>query len=251
VCGAKFPRIVWDKDPARARPFYFPAIPTIAMLYRVLPTRLRVTRGRLEVGGVTERADPDRETSFMESASTGAPAVDAWFVREVLPLEMELVGYFRRNWRNQSDVRDMVQDVYVRVYAHLCEFPEQEFPQKPRAFVFTTARNTLINRFRDLRVVPIETVGDLETLTIESDQPGPEQTVLARDELRRLQRALDELSPRCREAFILRQIEGCSRREIASRMGLSEATVREYLAIGLFKLSDIFFGEPPENGRRA
>ena len=118
----------------------------------------------------------------MESASSGAPAVDAWFVREVLPLEMELVGYFRRNWRNQSDVRDLVQDVYVRVYAHLSELSGLEFPQKPRAFVFTTARNTLINRFRDLRVVPIETVGDLETLTVKSDQPGPEQTVMARDE---------------------------------------------------------------------
>lgn len=187
----------------------------------------------------------------MESASSDAPAADAWFVREVLPLEMELVGYFRRNWRNQNDVRDLVQDVYVRIYAHLAALPEREFPQKPRAFVFTTARNTLINRFRDLQVVPIETVGDLESLTVRSDQPGPEQTVVARDELRRLQRALDELSPRCREAFVLRQIEGLSRKEIASRMGLSDATVREYLAIGLFKLSDIFFGETPENGRRA
>ncbi|HEV2561060.1 MAG TPA: RNA polymerase sigma factor [Rhizomicrobium sp.] len=203
------------------------------------------------VSGVTDRADQDRETSFMESASSGAPAVDAWFLREVLPLEMELVGYFRRNWRNQSDVRDLVQDVYVRVYAHLFDVREQDFPQQPRSFVFTVARNTLINKFRDLRVVPIETVGDLEGLTVKSDQPGPERSVMARDELRRLQHALDELSPRCREAFVLRQIEGCSRREIAQRMGLSEATVREYLAIGLFKLSDIFFGEAADNGRSA
>jgi RNA polymerase sigma factor (sigma-70 family) len=185
----------------------------------------------------------------MESASSGAPAVDAWFLREVLPLEMELVGYFRRNWRNQGDVRDLVQDVYVRVYTHLCDVQERDFPQKPRSFVFTTARNTLIDRFRELRVVPIETVGDLESLTAKSEQPNPERIALARDELRRLQRALDELSPRCREAFVLRQIEGCSRREIAQRMGLSDATVREYLAIGLFKLSDIFFGDAADNGK--
>ena len=218
---------------------YFPSIPTIAGVYRVFTARLRVTsKGTV----VTDRADQDRETSFMESASSDAPAVDAWFLREVLPLETELVGYFRRNWRNQNDVRDLVQDVYVRVYAHLRDLREEDFPQKPRSFIFTTARNTLINKFRDMRVVPIDTVGDVESLAVKSDQPSPERTIAARDELRRLQRALDELSPRCREAFVLRQVEGCSRREIAQRMGLSEATVREYLAIGLFKLSDIFFG---------
>ncbi len=126
-----------------------------------------------------------------------------------------------------------------------------DFPRKVRPFVFTVARNLLINKFRDQQVIPIETVGDLETLAAASDEPGPDRSVAARDELRRLQRALDQLSPRCREAVVLRQVEGLTRKEIAARMGISDATVREHLAQGLFTLSDIFFGESADNGRIA
>jgi len=168
-----------------------------------------------------------------------AADVEAWFLREVLPLEASLMGYFKRNWRNESDARDLVQEVYV----HACEAAQQDLPRTARPFVFTIARNLLIDRFRNLAVVPLETVGDVETLTTPSDQPGPDRNVIARDELRRLQSALDKLAPRCREAVLLRQLEGLSRREVAARMGISEETVKEYLATGLFMLSDIFFGQ--------
>jgi len=171
--------------------------------------------------------------------AVSADALQAWFLREVLPLEAALTGYFRRNWRNESDVRDLVQDVYV----HVCDAARREVPLNTRAFVFTTARNILIDRFRNRQVVPIETVGDVEALAAASEIPGPDRAVISRDELRRLQAALDRLAPRCREAVLLKQLEGLSRREIASRMGISEETVKEYLAIGLFTLSDIFFGE--------
>ncbi len=176
-------------------------------------------------------------------------AVDTWFLREVLPLEGELSGYFRRNWRNESDVRDLVQEVYVRVYAHASAGPDIELPQKTRAFVFTTARNLLLNKSRDSQVVPLEMVGDVEGLAAASDQPGPDRAVIGRDELRRLQLALDQLAPRCREAILLRQLEGLSRKEIALRMGISETTVKDYLAVGLFALSDIFFGTSGNGGR--
>jgi len=179
--------------------------------------------------------------------SVESSAADAWFLREVLPLEGELSGYFRRNWRNESDVRDLVQEVYVRVYAHASAAPE--LPQRTRAFVFTTARNLLLNKSRDAQVVPLEMVGDVEGLAAATDQPGPDRTVIGRDELRRLQTALDQLAPRCREAILLRQLEGLSRKEIAHRMGISETTVKDYLAVGLFALSDIFFGTSGNGGR--
>lgn len=202
---------------------------------------------------MTNTADRDRERNnpLIPGVSADAPAVDAWFLRKVLPLEAELLGYFRRHWRNESDVRDLVQDVYVRVYTHFAAARKHEFPHNSRAFVFTAARNLLINKVRDQQVIPIETVADLESLADASDQPGPDRAVAARDELRHLQRALDRLPPRCREAVLLRQVEGLSRKEIAARMGISDATVREYLATGLFALSNLFFGEQGEKGRPA
>ena len=42
--------------------------------------------------------------------------LDAWFVGEVLPLEPDLMRFLRRNWRNESDVADLRQELYVRLY---------------------------------------------------------------------------------------------------------------------------------------
>jgi len=193
---------------------------------------------------VTDTKDHDRDNAGarLKGLAVSADALQAWFLREVLPLESALAGYFRRNWRNESDVRDLVQDVYV----HVCDAARREVPLNARAFVFTTARNILIDKFRNRQVVPIETVGDVEALAAASEIPGPDRDVIARDELRRLQAALDRLAPRCREAVLLKQLEGLSRRQIAQRMGIAEDTAKEYLAIGLFTLSDIFFGGDPK-----
>jgi len=168
--------------------------------------------------------------------------VDAWFVAEVLPLEAMLMQYLHHNWRNKADVEDLLQDVYVRVY----EAALQEIPHQPKSFVFTTARNLLINRARKEQVVSIEAVADLEALGVALDAPGADRAVIARDELRRLQSAIEKLPPRCREVVVLRRIEGMPRREIASRMGITEDTVAEYLANGMNTLADILYGEPAD-----
>ena len=74
------------------------------------------------------------------------------------------------------------------------------------------------------RVIPIEAVGDLDALGVAFDAPGPDRSVIARDELLRLQGAIDRLPPRCREVVTLARIEGLTGREIAARMGVSEIT---------------------------
>ena len=170
---------------------------------------------------------------------------DAWFMREVLPIEATLMLFLRQNWRNKAEIADLRQEVYMRVYeAALKEIPEQAKP-----FVLTTARNLLVDRVRKERVIPFEIVTDLEALGVASEQVGPERAIMARDALRRLQSALDLLPPRCREAVILRKIEGLSRREIAARMGIAEFTVNRHLTEGMRALADILFSEPQDGGR--
>jgi hypothetical protein len=41
--------------------------------------------------------------------------LNAWFVREVLPLERALSSYLHRNWRVPEDVQELRQDIYENV----------------------------------------------------------------------------------------------------------------------------------------
>jgi len=179
-------------------------------------------------------------------AAIAVSDVDAWFGREILPLEAALMEFLQHNWRNRSDLTDFRQDVYVRVYqAALKELPEQ-----PRQFLFATARNLLIDRVRHEQVIPIEAAADLEALEIAVDAPAPDRTLMARDELRRVQAALDRLPRREREAIVLGRVEGLTRREIALRMGIAESAVAQYLSRGIRGLVNILCNEPPTVRRK-
>lgn len=179
-------------------------------------------------------------------AVTAAPGVEDWFLREVFPLEGMLMHFLRQNWRNQSDIDDLRQEIYVRVY----EAARKELPTHPKQFVLRTARNLLINHVRREQIVRIEALADLDVLGSAVDAPGPERSAIARDMLRRLQSALDRLPPRCREVVVLGRIEGLTRDEIATRMNISADTVSEHLAKGMYALANLVYGEGTESERR-
>jgi RNA polymerase sigma factor (sigma-70 family) len=190
---------------------------------------------------MVERTEPSGDGVVLQtiSGAMNASEVDQWFVREVLPLEATLMHFLRRNWRNKADHADLCQEVYVRVY----EAALQEIPAQAKPFVLSTARNLLIDHVRREHVISIEAVADLDSLGLGTEEAAPDRVVIAREELRRLQDALDLLPPRCREAVVLRQVEGLSRREIAKRMNISEETVKRHLAVGVCALADTLYGE--------
>jgi len=176
-------------------------------------------------------------------ASMSAPEAMGWFLREVLPLEAILMQYLRHNWRDKSDIEDLLHDVYVRVY----EAALKQIPEKTKPFVFTTARNLLISRVRSQQIVPIEAVADLDALGMAIDTPGPDRNMIARDELRRLSDAINRLPPHCRDVVIMRRIQDLPRSEIAARLGLTEGTVSVYLTEGMYALADLLHSADPRS----
>ena len=183
---------------------------------------------------------PDAKTELPEARPLGAVSAsskeNAWFTREVLPLEGLLLKFLRRGWRNESDIKDLCQDVYMEVY----EAAKNEIPMSAKAFVFAVARNVLVDRIRREQIVSIEAVADFETLGLAADEPGPDRTAIARQELRKLQAALERMPARWRDAVVMRKIQEMSRPEIALRLGISEATVSQHLAAGTGALATLF-----------
>lgn len=197
---------------------------------------------------MVETPESDRENVDLirEELVVPAPDLEAWFIREVLPLEADLMQFLRRSWQNQSDLEDLCQDVYTRAY----EAAQVRVPKPVRPFVFTIARNLVVDRVRREHVVPIEAVADLDELGVAVDTPSPERNVIARDELRLLQAAIERLPARCREVVVLGRIEGLTGRQIAARLGIAETTVSDHLTAGLYALTDMLLGEGAGSGKR-
>ena len=160
--------------------------------------------------------------------------LDDWFVEEVLPLEPMLMRFLRRNWRDEAELGDLRQEAYVRVY----EAARRKRPSPVKPFLFSVARNLMIDRLRRKSVVPIETMPEADWLNVSDLEPAPEQRVAARQELQLMQAALNLLPPRCRQVVVLRRVHGFSQREVAQTMGIKEETVESQMVKGMRLLTD-------------
>ncbi len=171
--------------------------------------------------------------------------LDDWFVGEVLPLEPMLTRFLRRNWRNHSEIADLRQEVYARAFDAAC----RGVPTLAKPFVFMIARNLMIDLLRRRQIVSIDTIADLEALNVPAEEANPERLVSAREELKMLQVALDNVPPRQREVIILRKVEGLSQREVARRMGITEDTVERQLGNGIRFLAEALLDTGIATGR--
>lgn len=165
-------------------------------------------------------------------------ALNAWFCREVLPLERGLLAFIGRNWRSSQDVTDIRQEIYERVLIGASEV----LPTNVGGYVFTTARNHLINRAKRERIVSFDVVADLDDIGRDVDMFATERHLRARDDLRRTQLGLDALPTRCREVVLLRKVEGLSTKEAADRLGVSTHTIERQLTLGMRALVDFMLG---------
>lgn len=107
--------------------------------------------------------------------------LERWFCGEVLPLERALTSFIRRNWKASDDVNDLRHDIYALVIGGA----RSGLPVNAKHYVFTVARNHLINRAKRARIVSFDLVADLETLDRPIDMTCEERHLNARESLRR------------------------------------------------------------------
>lgn len=164
--------------------------------------------------------------------------IEVWFRREILPHEAALVRFLRRKWVNASEVQDIRHDIYVRIL----EAARRERPTAPKAFLFTVAKNLLVDRARRNRIVAIDLLEDFDDLGVLIDEVSAERKASGHEQLRRLAGLFDRLSERQRQVVWMRRVEGLSQKEIAQRLEIAEGTVEKHFVVGIKALADAFFG---------
>ena len=121
-------------------------------------------------------------------------------------------------WRVGSE--ELAQDVTSIVFTKAWEKRESFDNQHPKAWLFTIARNTIIDSYRKKGEVPLS---DDYEVVVEDDTA---ERLDKESEKTRLLQALGSLSEELREIVHLRFIERASVQETAERTGKSEANVR-------------------------
>ncbi|WP_340318176.1 RNA polymerase sigma factor [Rhizorhabdus argentea] len=164
--------------------------------------------------------------------------LNAWFCLEVLPREPVLTRFIGRHWRSSDEVPDIRQDVYERVLLGA----SRALPELSGPYIFTVARNVMINRARRANIIKLGLVTELEQIVPDIDWLTPARHVEAREELTRVQAGLDVLPPRCREVLRLRKVEGLSTREVSQQLGIGIDAVEKQLTLGMRALIDFMHG---------
>ena len=146
-----------------------------------------------------------------------------WFKAVILPHEPALRSRLRRVCPAGFDVDNLVAESLARAYT------AKDIDRIPagRGYLFTIARNLLIDTLRRETIVSLDFVADLDTLRSDDSL---EASLTARDELRHLHAIIETLPNQCRQVFILRRVHDVSFQEIAVRMSLSVSTVEKHLA---------------------
>ncbi|WP_286890659.1 sigma-70 family RNA polymerase sigma factor [Achromobacter sp. UBA2119] len=135
-----------------------------------------------------------------------------------------LQGWLRRRVGDTFAAADLAQDTFLSLLDRKTAASEI---RKPRPFLATVAGRLLAHRHRRqlLETAYLEALACLP----EEVSPSPEMRLMAVESLQQIDRVLDGLPPKVREAFLLAHLFELSYAEIAERLGASASSVKQYL----------------------
>lgn len=145
-----------------------------------------------------------------------------------------LQEWLRRRLGCRSDAADLAHDTFVRVLAG-----RHEAIREPRAFLTTLAQRVLYSfwRRRELEQAYLQSLLALPTAVA----PSEEDRAIVVEALIQVDRLLDSLPRKVRQAFLYSQLDDLTYSEIAARMDVSAVTIRRYMkqAITLCVTADL------------
>src|SRR5262249_42883247 len=144
-----------------------------------------------------------------------------WFTEEVHPHESRLRAWLISRFPKLTDLDDVIQEAYFRL------FRAKDFGgiKQTKAYLFSTARNVVLDRYKHEKIIPIESLTGMDDSVVLVDSPDAAESTSHEEELALLAEAIRGLPERCREVLVLKKLHGLSQKEIALRLGISAHTV--------------------------
>jgi RNA polymerase sigma-70 factor, ECF subfamily len=146
------------------------------------------------------------------------------FEQLVLPHVDAAFNLARWLLRGRADAEDVAQEALLRA----CRFFGGFNGGDARAWLLQIVRNTCYTWLEKNRPMELSTEFDEELH--QQTSATPETLAIVADDRKRLTLALETLPPRFREVLVLRELEGCSYKEIATITSIPIGTVMSSLS---------------------
>ena len=146
------------------------------------------------------------------------------FEQLVLPHVDAAFNLARWLLRGRSDAEDIAQEALLRA----CRFFAGFNGGDARAWLLQIVRNTCYTWLEKNR--PMELNMEFDEELHKQNSATPETLAIIADDHKRLTLALETLPPRFREVLVLRELEGCSYKEIAAITSIPIGTVMSSLS---------------------
>ena len=146
--------------------------------------------------------------------------------------------------RNPADAQDATQEALLRAVRFFSTYRSGN----PRAWLLQIVRNCCYTWLQKQNV--FEDLGQVKEASLPVEKHTPESLALANADRTRISAALQELPASFREILVLRELEGCSYKEIASITGRPIGTVMSALARARRQLRNALMQSPQLEAHR-
>ena len=140
-------------------------------------------------------------------------------------------SFFLKRLGSSEDAADASQEAFMRMVRHNGAISLKS----PDSYLFSVARNLATDMLRS-RAVRSKYTDAADVEAQPSTAPLQDAALETRNRQKLLQKALSELSPRCREVFILHRLDNLTYKKIGKRLGISPRTVENHLARAILHL---------------
>ncbi len=143
-----------------------------------------------------------------------------------------LRSFLRKRLRSDEEVDDAMQETSLRLF----RYQSRHAVESPAALLYRVAEGVAADFSRRAQARRASAHCALDEIELLSEEPSPEQLASAGQDRARLVDALERLSPRCQDVFLLSRMEGMSYPQIAARCGISVKMVEKYMSRALAEL---------------
>jgi len=145
----------------------------------------------------------------------------------------DLKRYILKSVGYEDAADDILQDVFVRLIRYQGDIPKSSL----KGFLFVTSANLIKDRYRRQKVRLSSVKDPNYSAGLTAGQENPEIIVKHKQSLKLLKEALDDMDQKYHTALTLYRFHNKKHAEIASIMGVTSRSVRNYIREAMVQLT--------------